>query len=121
MCHVEQLLTPAFKKPSKMSLNCCNCGNPLEDSRAGKQRYCKACHAAYMRANRPKYIDLSSGQKFKANTRSYSRVYQKRGKLLPQLCAKCGDPKAEKHHEDYSKPLEVIWLCRKCHLELHNS
>lgn len=33
---------------------------------------------------------------------------------------KCEDCKAdirmiEAHHEDYSKPLEVRWLCRPCH------
>ena len=27
----------------------------------------------------------------------------------------------EKHHLDYTKPLEVVWACRKCHLWLHNS
>lgn len=34
-----------------------------------------------------------------------------------QMCAK--ECKPEGHHHDYSKLLEVIWVCRKCHLEIH--
>ena len=43
-----------------------------------------------------------------------------RGELFRQPCL-CGNPKSEAHHEDYSKPLEVEWLCRKCHHDRHNS
>ncbi len=41
------------------------------------------------------------------------------GKLTKQPCelCQCG---AEAHHEDYSKPLEVKWLCQKHHSEVHN-
>lgn len=43
-----------------------------------------------------------------------------RGEIIRQACVVCGAEKAHAHHEDYSKPLDVIWLCRKHHREVHN-
>lgn len=37
------------------------------------------------------------------------------GKLVRKPCEICGKEKSEAHHEDYSKPLEVIWLCKQHH------
>lgn len=37
----------------------------------------------------------------------------------PSSCEKCGAAKVEAHHEDYGKPLDVMWLCRRCHKEMH--
>lgn len=42
-----------------------------------------------------------------------------RGKLKKEPCEKCGELKVDAHHLDYLKPLEVVWLCRKHHIELH--
>jgi hypothetical protein len=42
----------------------------------------------------------------------------KRKGLIPKLCEKCGE-KAEAHHEDYSKPLAITWLCKAHHGERH--
>lgn len=42
-----------------------------------------------------------------------------RGILSKHPCAICGKIEAEGHHADYSKPLEVVWLCRKHHADLH--
>jgi len=41
------------------------------------------------------------------------------GKLIRYPCKICGKDKSEAHHEDYSKPLAVTWLCRSHHMERH--
>lgn len=41
------------------------------------------------------------------------------GRLIRQPCERCGDAKAQAHHEDYTKPLDVIWLCKAHHGERH--
>ncbi len=37
--------------------------------------------------------------------------------IKPNSCTECNEPNEylEAHHEDYSKPLEVKFLCTKCH------
>ncbi len=46
-----------------------------------------------------------------------------RGKIIkPKGCSLCGKrKKLDGHHEDYNKPLDVIWLCRHCHGNLHKN
>ena len=41
------------------------------------------------------------------------------GKVQRQPCEKCGNPKSHAHHWDYTKPLDVIWLCSEHHGEVH--
>ena len=40
------------------------------------------------------------------------------GKMERLSCEVCG-AKAQAHHDDYSKPLDVRWLCFKHHREHH--
>lgn len=41
------------------------------------------------------------------------------GALVRQPCIRCGEEKSIAHHEDYDKPLEVMWLCQPCHKQRH--
>lgn len=41
------------------------------------------------------------------------------GRLTRQPCEVCGAEKAQAHHDDYSKPLDVRWLCTTHHAEWH--
>jgi len=43
--------------------------------------------------------------------RNATRVLRK----MPHDCEQCGAPNAHAHHDDYSRPLDVRWLCRTCH------
>jgi len=39
--------------------------------------------------------------------------------LNPKPCVRCGSSKTHAHHEDYTRPLDVIWLCPAHHAERH--
>ena len=43
------------------------------------------------------------------------------GRLIKQPCEVCNEQKAQAHHDDYSKPLDVRWLCTKHHAEWHRN
>jgi hypothetical protein len=41
------------------------------------------------------------------------------GVLVRKPCEVCRKKKTEAHHDDYGKPLEVRWLCRAHHMQIH--
>ena len=54
----------------------------------------------------------------------YSKVIwaQRKGVLPPvseMTCERCDKPAEHKHHEDYTRPLQVMYLCAKCHAARH--
>jgi hypothetical protein len=62
----------------------------------------------------------------KAQARNAVREAIRYGRLVkPDHCEDCDayvlDPiDLHAHHEDYSKPLDVRWLCRPCHVGVHH-
>lgn len=41
--------------------------------------------------------------------------------IRPNTCSKCNVTcKPEAHHTDYTKPLDITWLCKKCHENTHH-
>lgn len=39
--------------------------------------------------------------------------------LAPSPCSICGVKRTQAHHSDYSMPLNVKWLCKRHHDEIH--
>ena len=56
-------------------------------------------------------------EKIKARSAVYIALGQ--GRLHRQPCQVCGAEPADAHHEDYTKPLDVQWLCHVHHCEAH--
>lgn len=59
----------------------------------------------------------SNIEKWKAHKLVYTNIRNRNLKKDP--CVICGNEKSEAHHEDYSKPLDIMWLCKKHHYEHH--
>jgi len=62
----------------------------------------------------------SDEHRFKHQVRALTRSYVRAGKLIKMPCEKCGTKKnVEAHHDDYTKPMDIRWLCRLHHREHH--
>jgi len=59
-----------------------------------------------------------NGEKKHAETVAYRAIL--RGELDREPCQMCGCAEnIQAHHWDYSKPLDVVWLCVRHHNDLH--
>lgn len=104
---------------------CSKCAGPRD--RAG-QRYCRACHNAYSRAWRARhggfkawYATQTEAEKVRYRARKQLARAVSFGRIdRPDRCSQCARVgPVEGHHPDYTKALEVEWLCPSCHRQLH--
>jgi len=113
---------------------------PDEMSPSGNRRpyYCKSCHNNKQRDwrsnNKERYHKYRKNYYTMNATalRRRSRLYKfinfektsahnkvSYTKLKRQPCEVCGSLDTQAHHDDYSKPLEVRWLCQLHHSRVH--
>ena len=95
-----------------------------------KQRphgYCRKCsrrkHVEWLKtpAGRRSLHKYNSqpDRRRKNDVRVFTQKAIRLGYLTPKPCRVCGVTKVHAHHTDYSKPLEVEWLCEAHHQEVH--
>lgn len=63
--------------------------------------------------------DSAARHPVQTRARRLLRSAIERGDITRAPCEQCGSTPAHGHHDDYSKPLAVRWLCRKHHDEHH--
>lgn len=115
-CNVEQPITEFYKHPM------------MGDGRLGK---CRKCTRKDVKENYAKRIDyyreydrkrgFRPGPRYKIDARMAVSKAKDNGELKQLPCEVGVDcaGRMEAHHDDYNKPLEVRWLCKKHHSEHH--
>jgi hypothetical protein len=95
---------------------------------SGYRNQCKECSNNYIldhyrrfpekiKAKRRRWRDKNK-EKVKCHN-LLNRAVQCGRVIRPSKCELCGNEgKIHGHHEDYSKPYEVKWLCVKCHIRM---
>lgn len=101
-------------------------GRPVVSGRMPRE-YHRAYEADY-------FQDAANRERRNALMRSYAKAHGTRehhaarwqvqraikaGRLVRQPCEACGASVVHAHHDDYSKPLSVRWLCPTHHREHH--
>jgi hypothetical protein len=80
---------------------------------------CRACesirNASEVREPPQYKYNRNPVNKPKLQARSLVRRAILDGRLIRQPCGNCGESRSHAHHHDYSKPLDVQWLCSPCH------
>ena len=67
-------------------------------------------------ARRKRYVDKYPER---AQANQAVKVAIQSGRLIKLPCAVCDDNKSVAHHDDWNKPLDVIWLCELHHKARH--
>jgi hypothetical protein len=84
----------------------------------GKWRFvCLECIKKY--SNHPSKRAWDKANKAKKAVHKIVESALLRGDLVRQPCCRCGSTDSHAHHDDYDKPLEVMWLCPLHHKERH--
>jgi hypothetical protein len=112
--------------------------HPLKIKIKNKRRFCgRKCYGIYNSVrqsgkNNPGWrggvtFDMTAYKKeyYKKHPDRYRAGHDvayavRKGVLMAKPCTVCGSEKTEAHHEDYSKTLDVIWLCALHHQRIHH-
>lgn len=110
----------------KSECKVCHCQTTVmsrdkDKARKSNKEYARRRHQLNPEAVRAYWRTRKEKDPQKIHARSVLNSAVRHGKIQrPDCCERCGRiGMVYGHHEDYSKPLDVVWLCSDCHGEQH--
>lgn len=101
----------AILKPNQLFCKHCHCKIPSLIRNGGSvDKLCKSCFQERVRLSQHKPHPHANSVRVLAQ-----RTYPTRELCRVKGCNKLGI----RHHEDYDKPLDILWLCHRHHRLLH--
>ena len=108
----------------------CQCGECVKCTRRAYMRQWYAAHPGYgaeqarkhrERAREYERARYAEDATFRTKKQARNAVLRliHNGTISRGACEVCGEPEAQAHHDDYSRPLDVRWLCDAHHREHH--
>lgn len=121
-------LTPPVDPYKSIPQRCrsCHLSEVSKDRRANPEKHSAREKARYVGKRREKILAdasaraLVGGPKRKAHIAVGNAVRD--GRMdKPDCCSVCARSgvRIEGHHNDYTKPLDVVWMCARCHRRFH--
>lgn len=124
-CNIKKSLTEFYKHPKMADghLNKCkecskldvkkNYRDNIDDKKEyERDRFQDKDRKEYC-LNQQRKNRKANPEKYKARTAVSNALRD--GKIKRKPCIYCGSEKSQAHHDDYSRPLDVKWVCFKCH------
>lgn len=97
-----------------------------DERRANPEKHSERERARYTGARRERIIKDATERNARTPEKRHAHYVVNNavrdGRLIkPSACSKCdrSGVRLEGHHDDYSRPLDVVWLCCRCHRRHH--
>jgi hypothetical protein len=125
-CNQEKPLSAYYRHPQMAGGHLNKCKECKKEDVRGNRKAKLAYYREYDRERgsrqSPEYCKeylAKYPEKYKTHNAVNNAVRD--GRLVKAPCIICGASKAHGHHDNYGRPLDVVWLCAAHHKQRHQS
>ena len=127
-CETEKDESMFHKRAASSDGFCAKCKTcqKVYDKLRNKQDHRKEARAIYAQTEEGKLAGNKAKSEYRKRNPNKAKAHaivarsMRAGNLVKEPCKKCGSEESiHAHHDDYSQPLNIQWLCPKHHHQWH--